>query len=425
MQTFIRAGERGLSLEEISDRWEERFDSPYSRRTFNNHREAVEEVFGVRIGCNRSTNRYFVEYSEDVSDENAETAWLINTFTVNNMLALGKERLSGRVSVEDIPSGHSHLTAVLEAMTEGLEIVITYQKYTSSQGGQYTLRPYAVKEFAKRWYIIGYCLEREALRVYGLDRKWTDLLWEYRNGNTGTAADSIIDDEFLRYFKFVCDIICYKGGESPQGKSSDEFDLLNMYFAAEHESVRENVETLERFFDCWCNIPGYDTPTEFLQSFISESYTHEAGKIIISGKPDIFEECLHGNADKAGNISQFPLGSKVRLYAIIIYLQNCDRVTRQEFVRRIRIIENLVWNSEDEVSDRSDRNRIPAILAQVDSIMLTGRIDDSIRNTFNVHQMREEKNKIVFVHEHPEKADHSQRNTVSGHQRQIHIKVFD
>ena len=170
VQTFIRAGENGLSLEEISDRWETRFDTPYSRRTFNNHREAVEEVFGIRIGCNRSTNRYFVEYSEDVADENAETAWLINTFTVNNMLSLGRERLSGRVSVEDIPSGHRHLTNVLEAMTEGHEIEITYKKYTSSKENTYTLRPYAVKEFAKRWYIIGYCLEREALRVYGLDR---------------------------------------------------------------------------------------------------------------------------------------------------------------------------------------------------------------------------------------------------------------
>lgn len=170
VQTFIRSGKRGLSLEEISERWEDRFDSPYSRRTFNNHREAVEEVFGVRIGCNRSTNRYFVEYSEDVSDENAETAWLINTFTVNNMLSLGRERLSGRVSVEDIPSGHRHLTSVLEAMTEGHEIEISYQKYTSSKESLYTLRPYAVKEFAKRWYVIGYCLEREALRVYGLDR---------------------------------------------------------------------------------------------------------------------------------------------------------------------------------------------------------------------------------------------------------------
>ncbi len=170
VQTFIRAGERGLSLEEIADRWEDRFDSSYSRRTFNNHREAVEEVFGIRIGCNRSTNRYFVEYSEDVADDNAETAWLINTFTVNNMLALGKERLSGRVSVEDIPSGHRHLTDVLEAMTESLEIEICYRKYTSADESRYTLRPYAVKEFAKRWYIIGYCIERDAVRVYGLDR---------------------------------------------------------------------------------------------------------------------------------------------------------------------------------------------------------------------------------------------------------------
>ena len=170
VQTFIRAGETGLSLDEISDRWESRFDSAYSRRTFNNHREAVEEVFGIRIGCNRSTNRYFVEYGDDVSDSNAETAWLINTFTVNNMLALGKERLSGRVSVEDIPSGHKHLTSIMEAMTEGVEVKIEYQKYTSAKADTYTLRPYAVKEFAKRWYIVAYCCEREALRVYGLDR---------------------------------------------------------------------------------------------------------------------------------------------------------------------------------------------------------------------------------------------------------------
>ena len=118
VQTFIRAGERGLSLDEIMDKWEERFDSDYSRRTFNNHREAVYEVFGIDIQCNRSTNRYFIEYTEDVADENAETAWLINTFTVNSMLSLGKERLSGRVSVEDIPSGHRHLTSIRDAMTE-------------------------------------------------------------------------------------------------------------------------------------------------------------------------------------------------------------------------------------------------------------------------------------------------------------------
>ncbi len=170
VQTFIRAGERGLSLGEIAVRWENRFGTDYPRRTFNNHREAIEEVFGIRIECNRSSNRYFIPSSEDVSDENAENAWLINTFTVNNMLALGKERLSGRIIVEDIPSGHRHLTSIIEAMTENREIEISYQKYSSQEPSTYTLRPYALKEFAKRWYLIGFCIERKGLRVYGLDR---------------------------------------------------------------------------------------------------------------------------------------------------------------------------------------------------------------------------------------------------------------
>lgn len=200
VQTFIRAGEKGLSLEEISAKWEDRFDSAYSRRTFNNHREAVEDVFGIRIDCNRSTNRYFVEYSEDVSDEDAERAWLINTFTVNNMLSLGKERLSGRVSVEDIPSGHNHLTSVMEAMTEGHVIRISYLKYTSSKAEIYTLRPYAVKEFAKRWYIIGYCLEREALRVYGLDRVHSlDILDERFEMEKGFDVDELFATSFGIY----------------------------------------------------------------------------------------------------------------------------------------------------------------------------------------------------------------------------------
>ena len=170
VQTFIRAGEYGLSLDEITSRWERRFDSAYSRRTFNNHRAAIEDVFGIQIGCNRSTNRYFLEYSEDVADENAEMAWLINTFTVNNMLSLGKERLSGRVAVENIPSGHIYLTSVLEAMKENHEVVIEYRKYSSTNAERLTIRPYAVKENAKRWYIIAYCVERKGLRVYGLDR---------------------------------------------------------------------------------------------------------------------------------------------------------------------------------------------------------------------------------------------------------------
>ena len=170
VQTFIRAGEDGLDLQEISDKWETRWGSPYSRRTFNNHRKDVEDVFGIYIECNRSTNRYFIEYSDDVADENAESAWLINTFSVNSLLRSGKERLSGRVSVENIPSGHRHLATIMDAMNDNMKLIIEYKKYSSNESETLTIHPYAVKENAKRWYILAYCEEREGMRVYGLDR---------------------------------------------------------------------------------------------------------------------------------------------------------------------------------------------------------------------------------------------------------------
>ncbi|MCM1178067.1 MAG: WYL domain-containing protein [Clostridium sp.] len=171
IQTFVKASDRGLIIDDIISRWKDRFGSPYSRRTFNNHRLAIEEAFGIKIECNRKSNRYYIRYSDDVTDGNAEAAWLINTFTVNNMLSLGKERLSGRVSVEDIPSGHRYLTAIMDAMLDCNVLKVCYRKYTSSgEGSEYTLRPYAIKESAKRWYLVAYCVEKEAIRVYALDR---------------------------------------------------------------------------------------------------------------------------------------------------------------------------------------------------------------------------------------------------------------
>ena len=170
VQTLIRAGDRGLTLEELDRRWESRFGTGYARRTFNNHREAVEELFDIRIRCNRSTSRYFISGAAGMEDSDASAAWLINTFTVNEMLSLSRERLSGRVSVEDIPSGQRYLTAIIGAMTENSELKIAYRKYTSDEVSEYTLQPYAVKESARRWYLVAWCHEREAVRVYGLDR---------------------------------------------------------------------------------------------------------------------------------------------------------------------------------------------------------------------------------------------------------------
>ena len=237
-----------------------------------------------------------------------------------------------------------------------------------------------------------------------IDGVWTDLLWRYRDSGTGDD-DNIIDDEFLRYFKFICDVICYRQGQSPVGKSNDEFDLLQRYFSSNNPDTLDNVKVLESYFDCWCNIPGSENPSVFLSSFMSSK--HEGGKILIENRYnlDILKDCLSSYSDKSGRNRQFPLVRIVLLYAITCYLQNNDKVSQKDFARRIRIVNNLIQNSEDEVSDRIDRNRMPAILEQVDAIILTGEIDDSVEANFNGNQLEEERRKIVFLKENPDKAD--------------------
>ncbi len=232
-----------------------------------------------------------------------------------------------------------------------------------------------------------------------IDIRWTDMLWLYR-GN-----DNVIDDEFLRYFKFICDIICYHENGSPQGRSYDEFFLLNKYFDKTAENVLDHIDTLEKYFDCWCELGG-QTPESFLKQFISNE--HEPGKIQLRGEIDIFGHCLNSYASSSGRNREFPLNRVVLLYAIITYLLNKNRITTDEFARRLRIVNNLVRNSEYEVSDsefRTSGNRLPAILRQVDSIIINGVVDVKINKSFNTAQLVEEAEKYTWIDAHPDRAE--------------------
>lgn len=170
VETFSRAPKGGLSLGEIQARWERRWGEPYSRRSFCNHREAIAGIFDIEIVCDRSTNRYFIEDRYRPEDPSSHAAWLINTFTVGSLLSMGKERLSGRVAVEDIPSGQKWLLSLMEAMLDNEEVKIRYRKYTGEPESERILEPYALKEFEKRWYLVGWDSSRSIIRIYGLDR---------------------------------------------------------------------------------------------------------------------------------------------------------------------------------------------------------------------------------------------------------------
>lgn len=366
-----------------------------------------ETRYSARYFCKELTD-FMPSFTEKLSAEIVDQAWFPLEWqkapTISSML----------VMLDAIDDKFKNVSNLWESLKSGAitfyflpikDMGLTDELYIkmNSRGKPLTRFEHFKAELERCIRSVDECLSKRIMRK--IDRDWTDLLWQYRNSGSGTADDAITDDGFLKYFRFICDIICYQGGESPQGRSSDEFDMLEEYFSGDSEVVQRNTEILESFFDCWCHIEGYNNPTEFLKSYIS--HKHENGKIVIDAryKIDIFEDCLHSYADKSGRLRQFPLNRIVLLYAITSFLRNRTTVSDADFVKRLRSINNLIQNSEDEVSDRLDRNRIPAILQQTDAIMMNGEIDDTIENNYNVNQIAEEKEKKAFLSEHQDKAE--------------------
>ena len=363
---------------------------------------SYETRYSARNFCHELVN-YNPEFKKDsLSEEIIDQAWFPldwkNDPTISSMLRM-------------LDAIHNRFKSVTDLWNKLKERCITFyflpikdmgltdELYIkmNSRGKPLTLFEHFKAELEREIRNIDDELANKIMRKIDID--WTDLLWKYRNSNTGSLDDNIIDDEFLRYFKFICDVIYYRKEISAGNRGKDVFELLDLYSSSKSKDAEENIKTLERFFDCWLNIRDYSDPKDFLSSFMAN--THEDGKILVKSGSDlnIFKDCLHTYPDRA----KFPLNRFVLLYAITTYLQNLDKVTESDFKRRIRIVNNLIQNSRDEISDRQDRNRMPAILKQTEAIILTGTVKD-ISPNFNAHQILEEKEKIKYLESNPNMA---------------------
>ena len=145
-----------MTLNEISDLWRQQEESDgqeLSRTTFNRHRDSILDVFGVIIECDRKDGyRYYIE-NEEVLKENSIQNWMFSTLSVSNMLD-GNAGLQDRILLECIPSGGDKLRQIIDAMRENRRIRILYHKYTSSESKPYTLEPYCLKLYNRRWYML-------------------------------------------------------------------------------------------------------------------------------------------------------------------------------------------------------------------------------------------------------------------------------
>lgn len=167
VNTLLRRGH--MSLSDLDEQWradEVAGGNPLSRTTFNRHRDAILDMFGLIIDCEKTAPyRYYISNPEEL-DANKVERWMLSTLTVGGMLG-GSAALHDRILLEDVPAGESLLETIMRAMRHNRCLEIEYQRF-GCEPHHVTLAPFAVKLYQRRWYVVGD--NGEKIATYSLDR---------------------------------------------------------------------------------------------------------------------------------------------------------------------------------------------------------------------------------------------------------------
>ncbi len=167
VNTILNA--KKIDLKGINDHWQDEMflndGSELPRRTFNNWKDKIFDMFGLEIKCD-SSYQYYISNADDLK-ENSMAKWLLDTYSISNSLS-GCTAIKDRIILENIPSGKKYLNLVIEAMKKNQRISIKYHNYWRDDIRDHDLMPLCVKLFHQRWYMVGrengmdksFCLDR-------------------------------------------------------------------------------------------------------------------------------------------------------------------------------------------------------------------------------------------------------------------------
>lgn len=161
-----------ITLEDINKKWIKTWMSeglPMVRSTFNRHKDAIEDMFGIYIECDRKDGfRYYIGNAE-VLEEDSIQNWMLSTMSVSGMLSESKS-VHDRILLETIPSNGEHLRIFIDAMKSSNRVHLTYHRYGAEYATEMIVDPFCVKIFNRRWYALVRTKSADSFFIVSLDR---------------------------------------------------------------------------------------------------------------------------------------------------------------------------------------------------------------------------------------------------------------
>jgi predicted DNA-binding transcriptional regulator YafY len=159
------------TFKEISDYLEleselQDYNFTLSTRTFQRDLVEIRSIYNIDIQYDFSGRVYFIE-SDQQSEVSERIMEAFDTFSALNLA----EKLSEYIWLEKRkPQGSENLYGILHSIKNRQIISFTYHKYWGDEVTGRIVKPYALKEFKNRWYLLGNDQKDSLIKCFALDR---------------------------------------------------------------------------------------------------------------------------------------------------------------------------------------------------------------------------------------------------------------
>ena len=165
----VRHGQK-VTFTEVSDLWD---NSPLNDdrsslalRTFHNHREAIEILFGIRILCDRSTHHYYIP--DDPSGVTDLKIWMLQTLSISHILKREASDVENRVLFDITPEKKFGLFIVIDAMKANRVLTFERRDNEISSTINFAVEPYCLRYINNSWHLLAKDTETGTLSIFDL-----------------------------------------------------------------------------------------------------------------------------------------------------------------------------------------------------------------------------------------------------------------
>lgn len=222
-----------------------------------------------------------------------------------------------------------------------------------------------------------------------IDGVWIDTIWqivvESRAVSNEDDVALTVDNAFLNLFNFITSVIGFKKDiKTVDGvrytDTVNSAELLPKIYAEDSDQIFL-FETLDSICDQYKQNVSFWTDTFYIAK---TNFTTQSVRLFFQhNEPNLLNRCLFNYSENRG--LSFP--EQLLLLACLTQFKK----PQKEFTNRIRIVRNLIANSENELRE----SILGKSFDEIENYILTGNLN--ILSNFKTDQIDEEKQKEAFL----------------------------